>query len=569
MIDDQVVAAARGDIPCDLVIKNAQIVNVFSGEIHGGDVAVHAGKVAALGLREAEETIDLEGRFLTPGLIDAHVHIESSMVSPYQYARTVIMHGTTAVIADPHEIANVMGVDGVAYMIQASEGLPVGIFYAVPSCVPATHLETSGASLETKDILPFLEHPRVVGLAEMMNFPGVIHRDPEVLGKMNAAKSHRKTVDGHAPGLSGADLQAYLAAGAGSDHECTRPEEALEKLASGMRIMIRQGTGAKNLNDLLPIVTEKNSRRIMLCSDDRHPHDLLDKGHINIMVARCIQQGVDPVTAVRMASLNTAEYFRLRDRGGIAPGMRADLLVVPDLVDFHVQDVYSGGVKVVENGCALPLPMDPPSRPQTNSVNVNADNLDFTIKAGSGKARIIQLVPGQVVTAAMTGEVLQKNGEALSDPNADILKIAVVERHQGTGNIGLGFVHGFGLQKGALASSVAHDSHNIIVTGVDDADMKAAVKAVADMGGGLAAVADGKVLSACPLPIAGLMSDQPMEQVRRTLDALMQTARELGSNAEDPFMSLSFLALPVIPELKITDKGLVDVNLFNFVSLFE
>ncbi|ACL05443.1 adenine deaminase [Desulfatibacillum aliphaticivorans] len=569
MIDDQVIAAARGDIPCDLVLKNAQIVNVFSGEIQKGDVAVQGGKVAALDSRDAKITVDLEGRFLTPGLIDAHVHIESSMVSPYQYARTVILHGTTAVIADPHEIANVMGVDGVSYMIQAAEGAPVGIFYAVPSCVPATHLETAGASLETKDILPFLEHPKIVGLAEMMNFPGVIYRDPEVLAKMNAAKSHRKTVDGHAPGLSGADLQAYLAAGAASDHECTTPEEALEKLASGMRIMIRQGTGAKNLNDLLPIVTEQNSRRIMFCSDDRHPYDLLEKGHINIMVARSIRQGVDPVTAIRMASLNTAEYFGLRDRGGIAPGMRADLLVVPDLVDFHVQDVYSGGVKVVEDGCGLPSPMDPPPRPQTSSMNVDVDGLDFTIKAGSGKARIIKLIPDQVVTAAMTGDVLQKNGEALSDPGNDILKIAVVERHKGTGNIGLGFVNGFGLQKGALASSVAHDSHNIIVVGVDDADMKAAVKAVADMGGGLAAAAGGKALSVCPLPIAGLMSDQPMEQVRRQLDILMQTAKELGAKAEDPFMSLSFLALPVIPELKITDKGLVDVNLFNFVSLFE
>ena len=335
-----------------------------------------------------------------------------------------------------------------------------------------------------------------------------------------------------------------------------------------MRIMIRQGTGAKNLNDLLPIVTEKNSRRIMLCSDDRHPHDLLDKGHINIMVARCIAQGVDPVTAVRMASLNTAEYFGLRDRGGIAPGMRADLLVVRDLTEFAIQDVYTGGAKIVEDGCALPLPMDAPHRPQTGSMHLAAANLDFTIPAGSGKARVIKLVPGQVFTGALTAFVRQKNGKALSDTQADILKIAVVERHHGTGNIGLGFVTGFGLKKGALASSVAHDSHNIIVVGADDQDMKAAVKAVAHMEGGLVAVADGKMLAACPLPIAGLMSDQPMEQVRQQLDKLMEAARGLGSFAEDPFMSLSFLALPVIPELKITDKGAGGCQPFQFCFTF-
>ncbi|MBI9074656.1 MAG: adenine deaminase [Desulfatibacillum sp.] len=569
MEEDHCIAAARGDIPCDLVLKNARIVNVFTGEIQHGDISVYGGRVVAMDSRKASKTIDLQGQYLVPGLMDSHVHIESSMVNPYQYARTVILHGTTTVFADPHEIANVLGTEGISYMLQAAEGLPMDIFYTLPSCVPATHLETSGASLETKDLVPFLSHPRIVGLAEMMNFPGVIHRDPKVLAKINAAKSFGKIVDGHSPGLTGNDLQAYLTAGAGSDHECTTPEEALEKLASGMRIMIRQGTGAKNLDALLPIVTEKNSRRIMLCSDDRHPHDLLDKGHINIMVARCIAQGVEPVTAIRMASLNTAEYFGLRDRGGIAPGMRADLLVVPDLLNFSVVDVYTGGIKVVEGGCALPLPLDPPHQPQSRSMNLAPGMLDFTIPAGPGKARIIELIPGQVVTGAYTGTVRQEDGKALSDTEKDILKIAVVERHHGTGNIGLGFVHGFGLQKGALASSVAHDSHNIIVVGVDDSDMKTAVDAVAKMEGGLVAVADGKVLAACPLPIAGLMSDQPMEYVRQNLDALMKVAWELGSKAADPFMSLSFLALPVIPELKLTDKGLVDVNLFNFVSLFE
>lgn len=565
----QLIKAAKGEIPCDLVLENARIVNVFAGKIFAGSVAVYGQHIVGFGPRPTRLTIDIKGQYLLPGLIDSHVHIESSMTCPSHYARAVVPHGATAVVADPHEIANVLGVDGISYMIKASKDQPMGFFYTLPSCVPATHMETSGAAISANDLKELFDDPCVVGLAEMMNFPGVLFADPVVMEKLAAAKHSKKPVDGHAPGLLGNDLHAYLTAGPASDHECTSPAEALEKLEAGMFIMIREGTGAKNLDALLPIVTEKNSRRIMLCTDDRHPHDLLDRGHIDSMIATCIAKGLDPITAISMASINTAQYFGLHDQGAIGPGKRADLVVVEDLDDFKVRDVYYGGQHVVENGQMILPAGKSLHKPMVSSINVLPGLLDFSIPASTRRARVIELISGQVITNMAIEKIREENGFAVSDTQADILKIAVIERHYATGNIGLGFVKGFSLKKGAIASSVAHDSHNIIVVGVNDADMRAAVDSIISMGGGLSAACEGRAVSTCPLPIAGLMSDQPMEVVRNHLDGLLKTAREFGALPEDPFMTLSFLALPVIPRLKLTDKGLVDVEKFELVSLFE
>ncbi len=569
MIINRLVQAAKGEIECDLLLENARIVNVFNGEITSGSIAILDECIVGIGPRPARTVRDLKGAIVTPGLMDAHVHIESSMVSPYQYARAIAPRGATTVVADPHEIANVMGRGGISYMMESGKNQPVEFFFMLPSCVPATHMETSGASITAQDLEPLFDDPAVAGLAEMMNFPGVLFGDEQVQEKIFTAKRHKKRIDGHSPGLRGNDLQAYIGAGAGSDHECTDPDEALEKLEMGMHIMIREGTGAKNLDDLAPIITEKNSRRIMLCSDDRHPHDLLDRGHIDSMVARCIKSGLDPVTAIRMATLNTAEYFGFRDRGAIGPGLRADLVVLDSFDDFSIRDVYQGGSLVVEAGAIAPMPVDPQPVPCYSSMNLSPGELDLSIPASTGVARIIELIPNQILTGSTLEKVKQENGRSVSDTDADVLKIAVVERHHATGNVGLGFVKGFSLKKGAIASSVAHDSHNIIVVGINDEDMRAAVDQVAKMGGGLSATCGGKPIASCPLPIAGLMSDQPMEVVRDQLDRLTRASRELGSTHEDPFMILSFLALPVIPRLKLTDKGLVDVDKFEIINLFE
>lgn len=561
------IAAARGDLPVDCLFTNARVLNVFSGEIIPGSIAVHEGHVVGFGEYPARRTVDLEGRYAAPGLIDAHVHIESSMTCVAEFARAVAPKGTTTVVADPHEIANVMGVAGIRYLLSQSENLPVNLRFTLPSCVPATPMETAGAVLDAEDLRPFLEEERIVALGEMMNFPGVVGGDAGVMRKIAETLLHRKPVDGHAPGLSGKPLCAYLAAGVNSDHESTTAAEAMEKLRLGMHIMIREGTGAKNLRDLLPLVNEKTAHQCMWCTDDRHPQDICDEGHIDFMIRTAINQGVDPVTAVRMGTLNPARYFGLNRLGAITPGRQADLVVVSDLKRFAVEQVYRAGRLVAENGRMVEGGGEE-ARAFPSTMNVKPGPVDFRIPARGKTIRVITLVPGQIVTGQTVVPAALENGLAVSDPARDLLKIAVVERHKATGNVGRGFVSGFGIQKGALASSVAHDSHNIIVVGAADADMEAAVREVMEMGGGLAAVAEGRVLARLPLPIAGLMSPEPLASVRNCMDDLIRAAHGIGCRVPDPFMALSFLALPVIPALKLTDKGLFDVARFAHVPLF-
>ena len=563
---ETMIAVARGEDPVDLLLKNAQLVNVLSGEIHATDIGIYDGQVVGLGAYQARHVVDLEGRFVCPGLMDAHVHLESSMVQPAEYARAVVPRGTTTAICDPHEIANVMGLDGVRYILDASEGLPLSVYVMAPSCVPATHMETAGAELTAEDIKELLAHERVLGLAEMMNFPGVLYRVPSVLDKIRIAGN--RPVDGHAPGLSGLDLNAYLVAGIGSDHECTELEEAREKLRGGMHIFVREGTTARNLDALVPLVTPANARRFHLCSDDRHPATLLSEGDIDDTVRKAIAAGLDAITAIQMATINTAEYFRLRHLGAVAPGYRADLLVLDDLDTLQVSQVYTRGTLVAEGGTLVPSSAAFPRVPIQPSVHVDLSALDLTIEAGPGTARVIGVIPEQVITEDLRLEPTVQDGKVVSDPSRDLLKIAVVERHRGTGNAGLGLVKGMGLRQGAIASSVAHDSHNIVTVGASDSDMRAAVAAIAEMGGGQVVVVAGQIRAACPLPIAGLMSDQPLEVVRAQVDRVTEAVRALGCPLPDPLMTLSFLALPVIPTLKLTDKGLVDVNRFDFVPLF-
>ena len=563
-----IIRSARGRKPVDLVLANARIINVFSGEIFDGDIAVDHGDIVGFGSYEAERTVDMDGRFVAPGFIDAHVHIESSMTGITEFARAVVVCGTTTVVADPHEIANVLGAEGIDYMLRSSQGQPMNIYFTLPSCVPATTMETSGATLKAEDLLPFMGHDQVLALAEMMNYPGVINEDPEVLKKIEMAGRGRKPVDGHAPGLSGQDLCAYISAGISSDHECTTEREAKEKLNLGMHIMIREGTAAKNLEALLPVVNERTASRMMWCTDDRHPQDILEKGHIDSMVRKAISTGLDPVIAIQMATINPSEYFRVSTVGAIAPGRRADLVVFSDLDAPHMEAVYSGGVLVAEYGKLSPdiVPPDPVLVPP--SMNVDMNQIDLCIPAANGRIRVIDIVPDQIITGQRILEPMISDGKAVADTSRDILKIAVIERHTASGNVGKGFVRGFGLKRGAIASSVAHDSHNIIVVGTNDDDMNAAIRAIVKMGGGLAAAFDKKICADLALPIAGLMSLDSIPAVRDKIDRLIHTAREFGSTLHDPFMTLSFLALPVIPELKITDKGLVDVARFKTVSLF-
>jgi len=562
------IRVASGDGMADLLIKNGRVVDVFSGEIEKRDVAVFEGMIVGFGDYRARKIIDVKGDFLCPGLIDGHVHIESSMVTIPEFARAVLPNGTTSVVIDPHEIANVLGREGIRFMAKSAKGIPLNVFIMVPSCVPATHMETSGATLKAADLGPLLKEPWAIGLAEMMNFPGVIFRDPEVLKKIERAKGKR--IDGHAPMLSGKGLYAYLTARIRSDHECTTAKEAKEKLKNGMWIMVREGTTARNLRNLIPLVHPKNSRRFFFVTDDRHPKELLEEGHIDSMVRQAVQWGLDPILAIQMATLNAAEYFRLDELGAIAPGFRADIISFDHLGRFQIKKVFKDGKLVSENGKMLFPPIHKRKSSNVNgSVRIKSLKKDaLLLRSDQSLAKIIQLIPDQIVTRKVMKRVFLKDGVAHPNVKEDILKIAVVERHKATGNIGIGFVQGFGLKAGAVGSSVAHDSHNIVLVGTNDADMLKAVEVIQTMKGGLVAVQDGKVLASLSLPIAGLISEVSVAQVNLQLAALFRAAKTLGCKIADPFMTLSFLSLPVIPELKITDKGLVDVNQFKFVPLF-
>jgi len=560
------IRAARGDVPADTLLKNARVVNVFTGEIQATDVAIVESRIAGLGDYDGRHVIDLQGRYVCPGFIDAHVHIESALVPPNEYARLVVPRGTTTVVADPHEIANVLGLEGIRYMLDMAKYNPLSAYFMAPSCVPSSDKETTGAALYWYDLQTLLHEEYVLGLGEMMNYHGVVNGQPDVLDRLRAFQGRVK--DGHAPGLSGKGLMAYAAANIGSDHECITPDEALQKLELGMFIFLREATTARNLRDLLPVVNAHTNRRLCFCTDDRVPSDLMDEGHIDYMVRVAIEQGIDPVTAIRMATLNPSEYFQLHDRGAVAPARRADLVVFSDLRAPRAEMVFRGGQLVAQDGQAIPWVRPKPRPVLRSSVNVNWATTHLRIPADGQRVRVIEVIPEQLVTQARIEALPNHDHTLLTDPARDILKLAVIERHMATGRVGLGFVRGLGLRHGAIASSVAHDHHNIVVAGADDLSMLTAVQAVVATQGGMTVASGETVVAHLPLPIAGLMSDQPFETVRQQMDAVRAAARQLGSPLHDPFMTLSFLALPVIPELKLTDHGLIDVSRNEIVSLF-
>jgi adenine deaminase len=559
------------------VVRRAQIVHVLTGQVEWGDVLVCDGVVQQVGqvgaAMDAME-IDAHGRYLIPGLMDGHVHVESAMLHPAEFAKAAARRGTTAVFADPHEIANVLGVDGIEFMLRATEGLPLDFYFTASSCVPATDMETSGATVTAEDIAALLRHPRVVGLAEVMNFPGVINDDPTVLRKIEAAKSAGKVVDGHAPGLRGEGLRKYVEAGIESDHEATQLDEAREKLSLGMWLMIREGSAAKNLDALLPAVTDATFEKCLFVSDDQTPADLTSIGHVDHILRRAVAQGLDPVRAVRMATLHTARRFRVPNVGAIVEGYRANLALVEDLQSFAVHTVFHHGVPIVRDGAFVadaPMFHDPKVLQTVKLPPL--DVMALRVPAGSGRARVIGLTRQQLLTTCLEMDVKRQNGSIVADTEQDILKLAVIERHGKTRNVGVGLVHGFGLKNGALAQSVAHDNHNVIVAGANDADMLIAAKAMEEMQGGCVVVAQQKVLARLPLRMAGLMSTESTASVVKDFHALHAAAQGLGARPEHPFASLSFLALPVIPELKLTDMGLVQYDAagrrFKFVKVIE
>jgi adenine deaminase len=532
------------------------------------DVAIHDGYVVGFGAYSGPHEIDLDGSYVLPGLIDGHLHIESTMLAPGEFARAVVPHGVTSVVVDPHEIGNVLGAEGVRMLIAATRGLPLRVFVNVPSCVPASPWENGGYVLGADEIASLLEEERVVGIAEVMNFPGVLETEPEVLAKVELGHRRQVPIDGHAPGVSGKDLCAYVAAGIESDHETTRAEEAEEKLRLGMWLMVREGSTEHNLEDLLPVVQRQRARRALLVTDDRTPTDLRDEGHLDHALRLALSYGLDPFMAVAMASLNAAERFGLKRLGAVAPGFRADLQVVDDLSSPRARLVFVDGRLVAQDGEALFTPPEFDWAPARDSVRLAAlDRTTLRLPASTSRCRVIGLVPGQIVTEHLFEEPLVRDGEIVADVSRDLLKLAVLERHRATGNVGIGLVRGFGLAAGALASSVAHDAHNVGVVGANDRDMLAAVDAVARQQGGLAVVRDGQVLASLPLPIGGLMSDLPFEDVAQRLQEVEAAAQTLGCKTARPFMSLSFLALSVIPSLKLTDRGLVDVDAWRFVPV--
>ena len=564
-----VLAVARGEAPADIVLKGGFVFNSFTGEWESGDVAIAGATIAGIGSYSGQKEIDVTGKYVTPGLMDAHLHIESTMVAPRELAKILLLNGVTTIFADPHEIANVLGCAGIELMLAETEDMPLDIFFMLPSCVPATDMETGGAVLTAAKLEPLVSHDRVLGLGEMMNYPGTICGADAVLDKL--ALTGCALCDGHAPGVSGKALNAYLAAGITSDHEATTADEALEKLRRGAYLMLREASGAHNLLDLLPAVTPLNCRRCCLATDDRHLDELVSEGSINYLIEIGVAHGYAVEQLLQMATLNTAERFRLYDRGALAPGYKADICVFDNLVNFQPQLVIKNGAVIVNKQKLLwqspPLLSAPANTMRLE--NVHKQQLQIPARPGK-KARVIRIVPEQILTEAdyMLPEV--QAGFVVSDTRRDILKLAVWERHGGNGNTGVGLVHGFGLKRGALASTVAHDSHNLIVVGADDRDMLAAAVALQEVGGGLAVVADGEVKALLPLPLAGLMSDQDTEFVQHKLQQLHFWAAELGVPENvNAFNCLSFLALPVIPRLRLSDKGLVDVDQFALVDLWE
>ncbi len=566
------IETARGILPADLVLRNVQLVNVCSGECYPGDVAISDGIIVGVsapgaGYRGQEER-DLTGRWLAPGLIDGHMHIESTMLVLSEFARLVTPRGVTAVMLDPHEFANVLGVEGIRYVLESGRGLPLSAYVMLSSCVPASAFESPYRVLMAEDLLPLLADERVLGLAEMMNMPGVLQGDEQVLAKISATRQRGLVVDGHAPGLGELDLNAYAVAGVMSDHECTTLEEARQRVRLGMWLMIREGSAACNLDALLPLVQELHPPRVFFVTDDRDPQDLTTRGHIDSMVRRAIELGLDPVEAIRLASYNTAQYFRLSDRGAIAPGFVADLVVLDDLRTFQVESVYKDGKLVARAGQLL---VDPPATSfpgMTGTVHLGDINLSALRMPGqAGLVEVVGVQPGQITTLHLREEAPLHAGEIVADPERDLLKLAVIERHHASGRVGLGLVKGLGLRRGALASSVAHDAHNLVIAGTNDEDILQAARVLEKIGGGFAFVVDGEVRASVPLPLGGLVSPLPAQELVAQLVALDNAAAEAGCKLEHPCMTLSFLSLSVIPALKLTDQGLVDVETFTLLPL--
>jgi adenine deaminase len=566
------ISIARGNIPADLVLRNAMLVNVCSGEIYPADVAIADGFVVGVsapsGGYQGREERDLQGRWLAPGLIDGHMHIESTMLVLSEFARVVTPRGITTVVLDPHEFANVMGVEGIRYVLESGRGLPLSAYVMLSSCVPASAYESPYRVLQADDLLPLLNEERVLGLAEMMNMPGVLNADEQVLAKIIATQQNGLVVDGHAPGLNGPDLNAYAVAGVMSDHECTTLEEARQRIRLGMWLMIREGSAARNLDALLPLVKELHPPRVFFVTDDRDPLDLTTRGHIDSMVRRAIELGLDPVEAVRLSSYNTTQYFRLYERGAIAPGFVADLVVLDDLTTFKVESVYKDGKLVAQDGKLL---VDPPSfafTGVTGTVHIGTvSKADLRIPAKDGMVEVVGIQPGQITTLHLREEAPVRDGEIVADPQRDLLKLVVIERHHASGRLGLGLVKGFGLREGALASSVAHDAHNLVIVGTNDRDILATARALEKMGGGFAFVVNGELRASVPLPLAGLVSPLPADELVQQLLTLDTAAAEAGCALEHPCMTLSFLSLSVIPSLKLTDQGLIDVETFTLIPL--
>lgn len=567
---DHLIDVASGRTRADLVLKNARVVNVFSGEIEKADVAIYRSFIAGVGSYSGTNVVDVEGKYVAPSFIDGHVHAESSMVMPIQYARAVVPHGTGAVIADPHEIANVLGMEGIMYMSKSMRGGPLEFYIMLPACVPATELETNGVTLDFLDVQPLMTEQYVLGLAEAMNYQGVIYRDPAILDKIRVALKMGKRIDGHAPGLAGLDLNAYACARITSDHECTTLDDARRKIAVGMHVHIREGSTAKNLRDLIGVVKPETAMFCSFVTDDRNTLDLLKKGHIDSMIRESIQLGLDPVLAIRVATLSTASHYGLRYVGAVAPGYHADVVVLDSLEDVSVNMVYKQGTLVAKDGHMVGefgISQQPQLR---RSVNIHwLEPEDFQVKARGDQMNVIGMIPRQIITERLIEEPRVSDGLVVPDVDRDIAKVAVIERHNATAPRAIGFVKGTGIKEGAMVSSIAHDSHNIIVVATDDGDLIEAAIQIVRMQGGIAVVRDGEVIASLPLPIAGIMSDRPIEEVCDKLEELKEASSEIGSTLEEPFMAMAFLSLPVIPKLKITDLGLINVERSRVIDLFD
>lgn len=563
------IDVAAGRVPADLILKNGKVVNVFTEEVYEANIVIVDGVIAAVTSSDydALEVVDLEGSYVSPGLIDGHVHIESAMVTPAEFAKTILPRGTTSIVADPHEIANVSGLEGIKYMLSSSEGLPLDVFVMLPSCVPATEFEHSGAVLHAKELSSLIDHPRVLGLGELMDFHAVTGAHENIIDKVLMAEG--KLVDGHGPVITDKSLNAYVSAGVRTEHECTTAEEMLERLRLGMYIQMREGSAARNLLSLLPVVNKENMRRVFFCTDDRHPGDILRDGHIDNHIRMAVMHGMPPVMAIKMGSLNAAEAYHLYDRGAIAPGYLADLVILSDLRTYKVSSVYKSGKLVADKGKATFTFEEKISEAVLNTVNFKpVTSEDLKIPMTSDIARVMKLNAHSLVTTSVNRKVDVVDGYYVHNDKLDMLKLAVIERHHATGHIGLGLVEGFGLKNGAIASTVAHDSHNLIVIGDTDLNMQKAIEEIERIGGGLVLVSNGEVIGRLPLPIGGIMTDISLEEVDKALETLLHDAYKIGVSKDfDPFMTLAFMALPVIPELKLTDMGLFDVNAFEFVSL--